>query len=145
MPGKRNFRRERQQHALEQPEKQAALYRMLVAQLPDRETALVGWPAILAFLHDRLQLCRPSGGRITYRMARRWAREHQLPVLRGTLTASKHLSPALSSTFALTAWTLTQWSSNDRLLFGVTNPEIREDLEKARRLSKSRKTLRKAA
>src|SRR5215475_6656205 len=59
--GTRNYARERAHHDALAPEKQRTLYDLLVAQLPQHELALVGWHAILTFLHRSLQLTRPNG------------------------------------------------------------------------------------
>src|SRR5262245_45562324 len=106
--GIRNLAREHARHDATAPDRQRELYELLRAQLPDREVALLGWPAILNFLHS-LGLRRPNGGPLTYRVLRRWIRDHGCPIVRGycRLGTPRVLTPPLSTSFALTAWALT--------------------------------------
>jgi hypothetical protein len=55
-------------------------------------------------------------------MLLRWRRDEGLPLLRGRYTPHRHKSPALSTTFALTAWTLSRFSSDEHHLFRVRVP-----------------------
>jgi hypothetical protein len=119
MPGRRNYIRERTEHAAIAPEQQRALHDLLTAQLPAYDRALIGQVAILHYLHH-LGLRRRNGGPLTWRMLLRWRRDEGLPVLRGRFTPHRHRSPALSTVFALSAWTLSRFSSDD--LFRVSVP-----------------------
>src|SRR5262249_31408438 len=89
----------------------------LVTQLPIHDRALVGNQAILRYLHDTLLLRRCNGGPLTWRMVLRWRTRAGFPLLRG-FTARHHATPALTTSFALTACTLAQFSPGgyDQLL-----------------------------
>ena len=115
MPGRRNLALERARHAASQPARMAALHAMLVTQLPDRDRALIGWPSILAYLH-RLGLRRLNGRPVSARMVTRWRHAAACPVLGGRWTLGRCYTPPLSSSFALTAWLLTQLSTDERPL-----------------------------
>jgi hypothetical protein len=121
MPGRRCYQRERAQHAAMAPEQQRTLYELLRSQLPEFDRAVIGQVAILNYLHQ-LGLRRRNGGPLTWRMLLRWRRDEGLPLLRGRYTPHRHKSPALSTTFALTAWTLTRLSSDEHHLFRVRVP-----------------------
>jgi hypothetical protein len=121
MPGHRCYQRERAAHAAIAPEQQRALHAQLTAQLPAFDRALIGQLAILTYLHH-LGLRRRNGGPLTWRMILRWRRDEGFPVLRGRYTPHRHRSPALSTTFALTAWTLSRFSSDEHHLFRVRVP-----------------------
>ena len=119
MPGRRCYQRERTQHAAIAPEQQRALHALLTAQLPACDRALVGQVAILNYLRH-LGLRRRNGGPLTWRMILRWRRDEGFPLLRGRCTPHRHRSPALSTAFALTAWTLSRLSSDEYQLFRVS-------------------------
>jgi hypothetical protein len=121
MPGRRCYQRERAQHAAIAPEQQRALHALLTAELPACDRALVGQVAILDYLHQ-LGLRRRNGNTLTWRMLLRWRRDEGFPLLRGRYTPHRHKSPALSTTFALTAWTLSRFSSDEHHLFRVRVP-----------------------
>jgi hypothetical protein len=121
MPGRRNYIRERTAHAAIAPAHRRALHDLLTAELPAYDRALVGQLAILNYLHQ-LGLRRRNGGPLTWRMLLRWRRDEGLPLLRGRYTPHRHKGPALSTTFALTAWTLTRFSSDEHHLFRVRVP-----------------------
>jgi hypothetical protein len=118
MPGRRCYQRERTQHAAIAPEQQRALHDLLVTQLPGFDRAVIGQASILGYLHQ-LGLRRRNGGPLTWRMLLRWRRDEGFPVLRGRYTPHRHRSPALSTAFALTAWTLSRFSSDEHHLFRV--------------------------
>src|SRR5262245_16042427 len=92
---------------------------MLTTQLPDRDRALIGRPAILAFLHHDLGLRRPNGKPLSWRMVLRFRRDLSLPLLRGFSCLKSHRSYPLSTRFALSAWLLSQFSSADAPTFRV--------------------------
>jgi hypothetical protein len=120
--GTRNYARERARHNAVAPEKQRALYELLRSQLPDYEHALVGRARILAWLHA-FGLRRPNGGPVSWTMVLRWTRHHGFPLLHGT-SNRRYRTPALTTTFALTAWTLSRFDSCQRELFRVfSTPE----------------------
>ena len=121
MPGRRCYQRERTEHAAVAPEQQRALHALLIAQLPAFDRAMIGQAAILTYLHH-LGLRRRNGGPLTWRMILRWRRDEGFPVLRGRYTPDRHRSPALSTTFALTAWTLSRFASDEHHLFRVRVP-----------------------
>ena len=121
MPGRRCYQRERTQHEAIAPEQQRALHALLTAELPAYDRALVGQVAILNYLHQ-LGLRRRNGNPLTWRMLLRWRRDEGFPLLRGRCTPQRHKSPALSTTFALTAWTLSRFSSDEHHLFRVRVP-----------------------
>jgi hypothetical protein len=133
MPGKRNLARERAQHALEAPARQHQLHATMVAQLPDRDRALVGQDRILAFLHE-LGLRRRNGAWLTWRIVLRWRRDHGFPLARGVwhpsaLSHPASRSPALSTTFAIVSWTLTRFSTDCHGLFRVVSHPVRVGVE----------------
>ena len=121
MPGRRCYQRERTQHAVQAPDRQRHLHDLLATQLPHLDRALVGQVAILNYLHQ-LGLRRRNGAPLTWRMLLRWRCDEGLPLLRGRYTPYRHTSPALSTTFALTAWTLSRFSSDEHHLFRVRVP-----------------------
>ena len=121
MPGRRCYQRERAQHAAQAPDRQRHLHDLLTAQLPHRDRALVGQVAILNYL-QQLGLRRRNGGPLTWRMLLRWRRDEGFPLLRGRCTPHRYRSPALSTAFALTAWTLSRFSSDEHHLFRVSVP-----------------------
>jgi hypothetical protein len=127
MPGRRCYQRERTEHARLAPERQHQLYSTLVAQLPQHECALVGRERILAYLHD-LGLRRRNGLALNWRMILRWRRDHGFPLVRGVWhpSAPNHpasRSPALTTSFACTAWILSRFSTDSHGLFRVfTHP-----------------------
>jgi hypothetical protein len=118
MPGRRCYQRERTEHAAIASEQQRALHDL---QLPAFDCAVIGQVAILNYLHQ-LGLRRRNGGPLTWRMILRWRRDEGFPVLRGRYTPHRHRSPALSTAFALTAWTLSRFSSDEHHLFRVSVP-----------------------
>jgi len=128
MPGRRNLARERAQH--DSAARFASLYATLTSQLPQLDRALVGHDAILRYLHDTLLLRRANHRPITWRIALQWRRDHGLPILRG-FTARRYASPALSTTFALTAWTLSQFSSGDYLGLRLSSPHLPQTRERS--------------
>jgi len=92
----------------------AALHAQLVAFLPERDHALIGWPAILGFL-DHLQVTRPNGRPVRVHMLRRWRHSLLFPLLNG-YRSPYAVTPPASTTFAITAWLLSRRSSGDGLL-----------------------------
>ena len=129
MPGRRCYQRERTQHAVQAPDRQRHLHDLLATQLPHLDRALVGQVAILNYLHQ-LGLRRRNGGPLTWRMLLRWRRDHGFPLVRGVWhpSAPSHpasRSPALSTSFAITAWLLTRFSTDSHGLFRVfTHPPV---------------------
>jgi hypothetical protein len=120
----RCFAREQTQHAAEAPHRFRSLHAMLVQQLPDRDLALIGQHAILTYLGDVLLLRRPNGRQLRWHMVLRWRRDLAFPLLRGGWRAgSRCLSPPLTSTHAVTAWTLAQFdSAKRRAVFSIGTP-----------------------
>jgi hypothetical protein len=123
VPGRRNYAREVALHALVAPSRYRSHYGLLTTYLPQQEAALVGRPAVLAYLHS-LGLTRPNGGPITWWMVKRWTRRHDFPLLRATWRP-RHRCPCLSTSFAITAWVLSRLDSDQRHLFRVhsLNPQ----------------------
>jgi len=120
----RHLAREMHQHAIEAPQRFRALHAQLVRTLPDRDRALVTAPAILAYLHDVLGLRRPGGARVSWRMVLRWRAEEDFPLLRGGWNSwSRCLAPCLTTSYAVTAWTLSRFdAAKRRSLFAVSIP-----------------------
>jgi hypothetical protein len=119
MPGiPRNAARERSRHAAIAPARQRALYDLLVAQLPQHEHALVGWDAILVFLHRTLQLTRPNGRSLSRRQVLRWRRAQGFPLVTGNMSRYAR-TPPLTTSYAVVAWVLTRKSTDERSLFRV--------------------------
>lgn len=117
MPGRRNFARERTQHATDAPGRQARISADLRTHLPDHDRALVGHAAILAYLH-RLGIRRLRGTALTIRIVDRWRTHHNCPILRGYHDTRVSASP-LTTTHALTAWLLARFTAAD--LFKVVD------------------------
>jgi hypothetical protein len=117
----RSYAGEAARHAVTAPAQHRALHELLVAQLPTLDRAMIGQVAILDYLHH-LGLRRRNGGRLTWRMLRRWRRDEGFPILRGRYIPHRHLSPPLSTAFALTAWVLSRLSSDEHHLFRVGIP-----------------------
>jgi hypothetical protein len=124
MPGRRNLAREQAQHAVEAPHRFHALHTLLVQHLPDQDRALLTAPAILAYLHDVLGLRRPNGQPLRWRMILRWRAEEDFPLLRGGWNSwSRCLAPCLTTSHAVTAWTLSRFdAAKRRALFAVSTP-----------------------
>jgi hypothetical protein len=122
----RNYAKERARHEAIAPEHQRALYTMLVDQLPDRELALIGRSCILAWLHS-FGLRRPNGGPVSWHQVLRWTRAHGFPLLHGTANA-RFRTPALTTTFAVTAWLLTRFDSGQPNLFRVYSAHEQQDI-----------------
>ena len=119
MPGiPRNAARERSRHAAIAPERQRALYDLLVAQLPQHERALVGWDGILTYLHRTLQLTRPNGRPLSRRQVLRWRRVQGFPLVTGNMNRYAR-TPPLTTSHAVVAWVLTRKSTDERSLFRV--------------------------
>jgi hypothetical protein len=118
MPGRRSDGRERADHARDVAQRVRSLYAMLTTQLPLHERALIGRHAILDYLHTTLLLRRPNGGPVTWRMVLRWRRDHGFPLVRGAWRP-RYLTPPLTTSHALTAWTLAQFDTDHVLLFRV--------------------------
>jgi hypothetical protein len=116
--GPRNHARERARHAALAPEKQRALYDLLVTQLPQHERALVGWNGILTYLHRTLQLTRPNGRPLSRRQVLRWHRAQGFPLVTGNMNRYAR-TPPLTTTHAVVAWVLTRKSTDERSLFRV--------------------------
>jgi hypothetical protein len=128
MPGRRHYARERALHAAHAVAQQRRIYELLKAQLPDHERALAGRDAILSFLRT-LGLTRRNGMPLTWRMILRWHRDLGFPLVRGawhpnTRTHLPSRSPALTTTYAATAWILSQFSTDSQGLFRVCHPTV---------------------
>jgi hypothetical protein len=126
VPGRRNYFAERARHAALAPEKQRTLYETLTTQLPEYERAIVGRDRILAFL-AHLGLTRRNGTYLTWRMILRWHRDLHFPLVRGVWHPKTPLhpssrSPSLTTTYAVTAWVLSQFSTDSQGLFRVGHP-----------------------
>jgi hypothetical protein len=120
----RCFAREQAQHAAEAPHRFRSLHTILVQQLPDLDRALIGQHAILTYLSDVLLLRRPNGRPLRWHMILRWRRDLGFPLLRGGWRAgSRCLSPPLTSSHAVTAWTLAQFdTAKRRFTFSIGTP-----------------------
>jgi len=136
MPGiPRNAARERSRHAAVAPARQRALYDVLVAQLPQHEHALVGWDAILTFLHGTLQLTRPNGHPLSRRQVLRWRRARGFPLVTGNMNRYAR-TPPLTTSHAVVAWVLTRKSTDECSLFRVRSLPAGEQLEGTRSSSR---------
>jgi hypothetical protein len=119
MPGiPRNAARERSRHAAIAPARQRTLYDLLVGQLPQHHHALIGWDAILTFLHRTLQLTRPNGHPLSRRQILRWRRAQGFPLVTGNMNRYAR-TPPLTTNHAVVAWVLTRKSTDERCLFRV--------------------------
>jgi hypothetical protein len=130
MPGRRNLARERAHHAATHHDRFRSTVAALAATYPDR--ALIGSAAILRYLHNTLELRRRNGDRLTWRIITSWRRDHACPILPGYLVLSSTRAalarcPALTTTHALTAWTLTRFASG--LLFSVSSTQQSDAVE----------------
>lgn len=127
MPGRRNLARERATH--DAPATFARLHTMLVAALPAHDRALVGHRAILDFLHA-LHVRRPSGRPLSWRMVRRWRLQEGFPFLPGTsLQCRPAAASPMTTTYLVTAWLVSRFSSMDHRAFRVSLPPARDDAE----------------
>lgn len=129
VPGKRNLARERADHARTAHRLQQQTYDLLTARLPAYERALIGRQAILTFLHD-LGVRRRNGALLTWRMLQRWRRDLGFPLVRGLWSphAPSHpnvRSPPFSTAYAVTAWLLSRFSSDEHGVFRVGYPTAR--------------------
>jgi hypothetical protein len=123
VPGRRNYARERAQHALLAPHQYQAIHHLLITQLPHLDHPLAGHHAILHFLVDRLWLRRPNGHPISWRMVLRWTRLYGFPLLHGGWHPKRRrTTPSLSTTFAVTAWVLSRFNTAQSDLFRVCIP-----------------------
>jgi len=120
MPGKRNLARDLAAHAAHQLELRQRIYHDLTSQLPRRDVVLVGKDAIIAYLNDVLHVRRPSGRRISYRMLKRWRVRYACPVLPGYKHFGCTTNASVSTTFALTAWVLSNFANDSRLMVIAT-------------------------
>src|SRR5262245_58398526 len=119
MPGiPRNAAPARSRHPAIAPARQRALYDLLAAPLPQHEHVLVGWDAILTFLHRTLQLTRPNGHPLSRRQVLRWRRAQGFPLVTGNMNRYAR-TPPLSTSFAITSWVLTRKSPDECSLFRV--------------------------
>jgi hypothetical protein len=117
MPGTRSLSRELALHSTEFPARFAAIHAQLVSQLPEHDRALVGWQAILRYLHNTLGLRRPGGKSLHARIVLRWRRDHMFPLLRGGWNPRCRKAPRsapLTTTYAATAWTLCEFDTARR-------------------------------
>jgi hypothetical protein len=117
VPGRRNYARERAHHDRIAPARQQAFHDLLVAQLPDRDHALIGWRAILDYFSTTLQVTRRNGGVLTHRIVLRWVATQGCPLLRGN-RHPRYAQPPLTTTFALTAWLLSRRHLGEHLGLG---------------------------
>jgi len=119
------------------PARLQSTYDLLRTYLPDHDRALISRDAILTYLHSTLQLRRPSGRRLSWRIVLRWHRDAGCPLLRGGWNPrARCLQPPLTTTFALTAWTLSRFdTASRRSLFSVCMPSGVTKVGKARRRS----------
>jgi hypothetical protein len=127
MPGRRNLAREQAQHALEAPARFQAVHHQLTSQLPSHDVALVGWPAILRYCHDVLQLRRLNGDPLTARIVKAWRRDDGFPLLRGHYVVGRARVPALTTVYAVTAWTLSRFATGMTFAVNVAQKQaVRE-------------------
>src|SRR4029453_11950401 len=103
------------------PERQRRFYTLLVEQLPQHEAVLIGRDRILDFLCRTLQLRRPGGGEISWRMVQRWARDCGFPLLRGAWRP-RHRTPPMTTSFLVSAWVVSRVDTDQRALFRVGKP-----------------------
>ena len=139
MPGKRNLAKERAAHAASAHQRQQRTYDLLITQLPQHERALIGRYRILAFLTG-LGVRQRNGDPLKWNMLRRWKRDLAFPMVRG-LWSPRAKSPAVSTTYAVTAWLLSRSSSDERGLFRIHNPVGDEAEGKALQEFASERTL----
>src|SRR5262249_56052730 len=96
----RHLAREMQQHRAEAPHRFRTIHASLVQQLPDYDRALIGWAAILGYLHNTLPVRRPNGQPLPISPLLRWRRDLDFPLLRGGWNpSSRCLSPPLTTAF----------------------------------------------
>jgi len=107
------------------PARFAHCYANLQTYLPHYDRILLGRVAVLSYLHDVLCIRRPNGSPLKWRTVLRWTRECGFPLLRAGWMSfpSNRLTPCLTSSHALTAWVLAQFSTaTKRSLFSVATP-----------------------
>ena len=111
MPGRRNYARERAEHAAVAPDLQQQYAQLLSRHLPTYDRALVGPAQILANLHG-LGIRRLNGDKLTWRIVNSWRVHDGCPILRGNRRGSRR--PQMTTTYALTAWLLSRFHLGDR-------------------------------
>src|SRR5262249_17311874 len=89
-------------------------------QLPGRDHAIIGAPAILAELRH-LGIRRRSAGPLTWRIVNRWRVTHDCPILRG-YHDDRVRRPPVTTHYALTAWLLSRFTSADLFAVVVSTP-----------------------
>jgi hypothetical protein len=112
---RRNFHAERARHAANEHALRAAIHALLKAEYPGRDHALVGWPSILSFLSD-LRVCRLNLEPLNHRIVGQWHRDRGFPLLRGNRNGRQRCPP-FTTTFAATAWLLSQFTAHPCFAF----------------------------
>src|SRR2546422_10918900 len=94
--------------ATERDRRRAAILAALRAAFAGGERALVGWPAILQWLHDHSFRNR-EGRPLTARTVHDWHRRLNFPLLRGhrAFVGRSGSSPPWTSTYLVLAWAVT--------------------------------------
>jgi hypothetical protein len=106
-------------------ERQAKTLAMLRVAFAEGEEALVGWPAIVLYLH-RLGVRNAYGKQVTAAAIRRWRDRFDFPILPGRWKRT----PPLSSSYLILAWLVNLLRSGERdgLTVSKGNAEPRIDL-----------------
>jgi hypothetical protein len=95
-------------------------FAQLTRWLGDRDTVLIGWSRILAYLYE-IGVRRPNGRHVYQPQVLRWRAAFGFPLLRGTRNRH-HSCPPCTTTFAITAWLLSQVDSGQLQLFRLYSP-----------------------
>jgi len=98
----------------------ASCYGNMRQHIPDLDRILIGQRAILDYLHT-LQIRRPNGGTVTWRMVLRWHRTLLFPLVSGGwLQQSGARASPVTTSHAVASWICAQFSTaHNRNSFGV--------------------------
>ena len=119
----------------EQPAKMQAFHKMLREQIPEKDVAIVGWKALLEFLHG-LGVRKPNAvNKLTIQQVRRWSLQHGFPLVRGCMRPRPmSYAPCVATSLSVIAWLLSQPEVGP--LFSVlSEANVRDSLNKLHRPS----------
>ncbi len=102
---------------------ESAILQLLRAQLPERETLIVGWAAIEDYLWT-LGVRSSGMKRITMEMIRTLVKMRGFPLLKGSGFPVGGRKPPITTNHAITAWLLSQRSSGERRGLRFTQSQV---------------------
>jgi len=112
LPGKGVWEAREEEWDKLRPARQRLILRRLREAFQEGERSLVGWPAIIAWLHEHGFRNR-EGGALNERTVRGWMKRLGCPILRGVraFPGRTRSSPAWTSTYLLLAWATSLYRS----------------------------------